>query len=164
MPGAEKVTAIRHRRPSRRESALAGSLAASAPPHHALPTRNADRKARQTLVDSTQEGAPRFPSQAISLVDTPYSKRETPLPIRLRNKPHYGACEPVPHVGEGVALILPHQLPSHTMQCASLLHQRHCVDLLDLIIREQHLESRYSSIITRAKLTILIGIVSSKSR
>ena len=26
-----------------------------------------------------------------------------PLPIRLRNKPHYGAGEPVPHVGEGVA-------------------------------------------------------------
>ena len=26
-----------------------------------------------------------------------------PLPIRLRNKPHYCAGEPVPHVGEGVA-------------------------------------------------------------
>ena len=29
-------------------------------------------------------------------------KRETPLPIRLSNKPHYCAGEPVPHVGEGV--------------------------------------------------------------
>ena len=26
-----------------------------------------------------------------------------PLPIRLGNKPHYCAGEPVPHVGEGVA-------------------------------------------------------------
>ena len=26
-----------------------------------------------------------------------------PLPIRQRNKPHYSAGEPVPHVGEGVA-------------------------------------------------------------
>ena len=30
-------------------------------------------------------------------------EKSPPLPIHLRNKPHYCAGEPVPHVGEGVA-------------------------------------------------------------
>ena len=138
-------------------------------PSCALPARfpapkRGPQSAANPHIQRSRGGHRAFPPKLYRWLSHHIRKRETSLPIRLRNKPHYGAGEPVPHVGEGVALILPHQFPSHAMQCASLLHQRHCVDLLDLIIGEQHLESRYSSIITRAKLTILIGIVSSKSR